>query len=155
MISILKSAVFIYTELLVPSSKPSTIKSAAWEKLLFFSTPAKNTGSDTRAMSTKLEAKCTCAWMGIPNYHSDCSSRRPCLSFLECLGTARLQRTVGSAKMEQLTLPSTLPFSWILSARERADRFPPALVIWESTAGKPGVSSSTLLDRLLKVFHIL
>lgn len=57
--------------------------------------------------------------------------------------------------MEQFNATSTLPFKWIFSTREFADRFHPALIIWETTAGKPEIRSSILLGILLKVFHIL
>lgn len=146
----LNSALFIYTELPVPSS---IIKSAAQEKLLFFSTLPNNSGSNIRATSMKLKVEQEHAWMGIPDsYWSQCA----CLSFLKSLGIAsRLQRMLGSAKMEQITPSSTLPLNWIFSPRECADRYPPALIIWEFAAGKTEVRSSTLLDRLLKEFHIL
>lgn len=117
---------------------------------------AKNGGGDTSATSMKMKVKHAQAWVGTPDEHSDSSSSCPCLSFLKWPGTApRLQWAVESAKMEQLMPPSTLPFNWIFSTCECADSFHPALVIWESTAGKLEIRSSTLLEILLKVFHIL
>lgn len=50
--------------------------------------------------------------------------------------------------------PPTLSFIWDFSTNEFADRFPPALVIWESAAGKHEIRSSILLEIVLKVFHI-